>query len=80
MNAHAFASAFFKGESYEKLKKLLVCVSLVVMRLVYPTVMNFFCQVIKYYVNFLFTFCSHSAILQSLPSRNRRIISLVRLL
>lgn len=59
MNAHAFASAFFKGESYEKLKKLHVCVSLIVMLLVYPTVMNISCRVIKYYVNFLFTFCSH---------------------
>lgn len=58
MNAHAFASAFFKGESYEKLKKLHVCVSLVVIIVVYPTVMNIFCRVIKYYVNFLFTFCS----------------------
>ena len=59
MNAHAFASAFFKGESYEKLKKLLVCVSLVVMLIVYPTVMNNSCQSVEYYVNFLFTFCSY---------------------
>ena len=59
MNAHAYASAFFKGESYEKLKKLLVCVSLVVMVIVYPTVMNISCQSIKHYVNFLFTLCSY---------------------
>ena len=58
MNAHAYASAFFKGESYEKLKKLLVCVSLVVMVIVYPTVMNNSCQSIEHYVNFLFIFCS----------------------
>ena len=59
MNAHAYASAFFKGESYEKLKKLLVCVSLVVMVIVYPTVMNISCRPIKHYVNFLFTICSY---------------------
>ena len=50
----------YKGESYEKLKKLLVCITSV-MLLVYPTSMNISCRRVEYYVNFLFTICSYFA-------------------